>query len=59
MDIFVNIITLTDEEVPGAKLPIEPEKCSVIQLERWFECCGQKKTCQKFDLVERIRAACY
>ena len=25
MDIFVNIITLTNEEVPGAKLPNEPK----------------------------------
>ena len=44
MDIFVNIITLTDEEVPGAKLPNEPEKCSVMQLERWLEYRGRKKT---------------
>ena len=55
MDIFVNIITLTDEKVPGAKLPNEPEKCSVMQLERWLECRGRKKTGKKFNLVERVR----
>ena len=56
MDIFVNIITLTDEEVPGAKLPNEPGKCSVMQLERWLECRGQRKTGKMFDLAERVRA---
>ena len=36
MDTFVNMITLTDE-VPGAKLPNEPKKGSVMHLERRLE----------------------
>ena len=34
----MNIVKLREENIPGAKLPDEPGKCSILQLERWLEC---------------------
>ena len=33
---------LKEDEVPGAKLLKEPEKCVVEELKRWLECHGLK-----------------
>ena len=50
-----NIVKLLPEDVPGAILPKEPEDCTGVQLRRWLECYGQKKSGNKDTLVERVR----
>ena len=48
------IITLTEEDVPGAKLKRRPEESSVMELERWLECHGGKKKGLKAELIKRV-----
>lgn len=50
-----NTIILSEEDIPGAKLPRETaEKCSVVQLKRWLLCRGAKTTGTKKALVGRF-----
>ena len=48
-------VKLTQEDIPGAKLPRDSvEKCSVVQLKRWLLCRGAKTTGTKKALVSRF-----
>ena len=49
-----NIITLTEEDVPRAKLKRRPEESSVMELERWLECHGGKKKGLEAELIKRV-----
>ncbi|XP_001631319.2 uncharacterized protein LOC5510867 [Nematostella vectensis] len=49
-----NQIILTEEDVPGAKLLKPAVDCSVIELKRWLECHGEKRTGKKRDLIQRV-----
>ena len=46
---------LKEDEVPGAKLLKEPEKCVVEELKRWLECHGLKKSGKKAQLIKRVK----
>ena len=46
---------LKKDEVPGAKLLKEPEKCVVEELKRWLECHGLKKSRKKAKLIKRVK----
>ena len=46
---------LKEDEVPGAKLLKEPEKCAVEELKRWLECHGLKKSGTKAELIKRVK----
>ena len=40
-------ITLTENNVPGAKLAKDLAECNVDELKHWMECRGQKKVKEK------------
>ena len=46
---------LKEDEVPGAKLLKEPEKCVAEELKRWLGCHGLKKFGKKAELINRVR----
>ena len=46
---------LKEDEVPGAKLLKEPEKCVIEELKTWLECHGLKKSGKKDELINRVR----
>ncbi|XP_032234254.2 uncharacterized protein LOC5509403 [Nematostella vectensis] len=48
------LVSLTEDDVPGAKLPRDITDCNVFELKRWLECHGQKKGGKKADLQERV-----
>ena len=48
---------LKEEDVPGAKLAKDPEKCIMEELRRWLECHGLKKSGKKDELVSRLKQA--
>ena len=50
----INIITLTEDDVPGSKLQRSPEESSVMELQRWLECRGEKEKGLKADLTTRV-----
>ena len=51
----VKQIVLTEEDIPGAKLPREnAEECTVPQLRRWLSCKGAKTSGKKAELVKRF-----
>ena len=47
-------VILREEDVPGAKLTKSPASCSNVELKRWLECRGAKKSGKKAELVERV-----
>ena len=47
-------VVLTEDEVPGAKLTKPPSDCNVLELKRWLECHGEKKSGKKQELVDRV-----
>ena len=51
----INIIHLTEKDIPGAALKKLPEDSSVLELQRWLECHGEKKSGRKDELVERVK----
>ena len=48
-------IVLKEEDVPGAHFSKDPAQYSVVELQRWLACHGQKKTGKKQELIERVR----
>lgn len=51
----VKQIVLTEEDIPGAKLPRgKAEECTVPQLRRWLLCRGAKTSGKKAELVKRF-----
>ena len=51
----VKQIVLTEEDIPGAKLPREnADECTVPQLRRWLLCRGAKTSGKKAELVKRF-----
>ena len=46
---------LKEDEVPGAKLLKEPEKCVVEELKRCLEWRGLKKSGKKAELIKRVK----
>ena len=46
---------LKEDEVPGAKLLKEPEKCVVEELKRRLVCHGLKKSGKKVELINRVK----
>ena len=51
----VKQIVLTEEDIPGAKLPREnAEDCTVPQLRRWLSCRGAKTSSKKAELIKRF-----
>ena len=46
---------LTENDVPGAKLPGPPEQCTIHQLKRWLQCHGIKQSGRKSKLVDRVK----
>ena len=46
---------LKEDEVPGATLLKEPEKCLAEELKRWLECQGLKKSGKKAELIKRVK----
>ena len=54
MSTELNLLTLSENDVPGAKFTgIEVEEHTNIQLKRWLECRGLKKTGKRADLIQR------
>ena len=53
MSVF-NVITLEEEDIPGAKLNKAPSACSLDELKRWLQCHGQKRTGNKREIVSRV-----
>lgn len=54
-EVRVKQIALTEEDIPGAKLPREnAEECTVPQLRRWLLCRGAKTSGKKAELVKRF-----
>lgn len=51
----INIIHLTEKDIPGAELKKLPEDSSVLELQRWLECHGEKKSGRKEELVKRVQ----
>ena len=49
--------TLSEEDVPTAKLSKSPANCSILELKRWLECGGAKLLGKKAELVEQVE--CY
>ena len=47
---------LSEEDVPGAHFSRDPAEYSVLELKRWLECHGEKKSGRKQELIERIRS---
>ena len=51
----VKQIVLTEEDIPGVKLPREnAEECTVPQLRRWLLYRGAKTSDKKAELVKRF-----
>ena len=51
----VKQMVLTEENIPGAKLPRgNAEECTVSQLRRWLLCRGAKTSDKKAKLVKRF-----
>ena len=46
---------LKEDEVRGAKLLKEREKCAVEELNTWLECHGLKKSGKKIELIKRVK----
>ncbi|CAL9684945.1 unnamed protein product [Knipowitschia caucasica] len=56
MSTELNLLTLSENDVPGAKFTgIEVEEHTNIQLKRWLECRGLKKTGKRADLIQRCK----
>ena len=52
---MANRIVLDEDDVPGAKLIKKPQDCSVLELKRWLECHGFKKSGKKIkDIMRHI-----
>ena len=49
-------VILVEEDVPGACFSKDPAEYSVVELKRWLECHGVKRTGKKFD---RQSEGCY
>ena len=50
-------VSLTEDDIPGAKLPKEtPEECNCWMLRRWLQCRGGRTTGKKAALVQRYKA---
>lgn len=48
------VVTLSEEDIPGAKLPKDtPEECNCWVLRRWLQCRGARTTGKKGALVQR------
>lgn len=56
-DLAFQPVVLTETDVPGAKLPRPPGECNVLELQRWLECRGVKKTGKKSELVARVEGS--
>ena len=54
MDAFV---TLTEDDVPGAKLIKPARECTMIMLKQWLACRGLKVSGRRDELVERVKNA--
>ena len=51
----INTVSLTENDIPGARLPREvPEECIVKQLKRWLSCRGACTTGKKQQLITRL-----
>ena len=51
----INTVSLTENDIPGARLPREvPEECNVTQLKRWLSCRGACTTGKKQQLITRL-----
>ena len=53
----VEIVILSEDDVPGAKLPFSSDellRCSNEQLGRWLECRGLRKTGRREELLLRL-----
>ena len=48
-------MVLTEEDVVGAVLMKDPSECLVLELKRWLECHGVKRTGKKRELIGRVR----
>lgn len=49
-------VVLSEGDVPGSHFTRDPEEYSVLELKRWLECHGGKKSGRKQELVDRIRS---
>ena len=47
---------LSELDVPGAHFNRDPVEYSVLELKRWLECNGEKKSERKQDLINRLRS---
>ena len=47
---------LAEGDVPGSHFTKDPAEYSVLELKRWFECHGGKKSGKKRELIDRIRS---
>ena len=47
---------LSEEDVPGAHFSRDPAEYSVLELKRWLECHGEKKSGRKQELIDRTRS---
>ena len=45
---------LEEEDIPGAKLSKSMRERSVLELKRWLECHGEKKSGKKEELIVRV-----
>ena len=52
---IVNVIQLTEKDIPGAELTKPVESLNVNQLQRWLECHGEKKSGRRDELIKRVR----
>ena len=51
----INTVSLTENDIPGARLPREvPEECNVTQLKQWLSCRGACTTGKKQQLITRL-----
>ena len=54
-EVRVKQIALTEEDIPGAKLPREnAEECTVPQLRRWLLCRGAKTSGKKSRTRQKV-----
>ena len=51
----INTVSLTEYDIPGARLPREvPKECIVTQLKRWLSCRGARTIGKKQQLITRL-----
>eukprot|EP00795_Rhopilema_esculentum_P012142 gene12142-2747_t len=49
-------LVLSELGVPGAHFNRDPAEYSVLELKRYLECHGEKKSGRKQDLIDRVRS---